>query len=965
MPTEPTAALLLTDVVDSTRLTESLGDVAMSRCWAVHDRLARDLLLTWRGREIDKTDGMLLLFDAVSDAAGYALAYHRAIAAQQLPFAARAGLHVGRVTLRSNSPEDVARGAKPVEVIGLAVALTARVMSAALGGQTLLSANAVQALGDGQHRLRSHGHWELQGVAQPVELFELGNDTATFRAPSDTGKARRMVRQGEHWLPLAELRHSLPAERDSFVGRIHSLEALADKLRRGARLVSVLGIGGSGKTRVAIHAAWSLLSRYAGGAWFCDLSAARTIEGIHFAVAQGLDMPLGSIDPMLQIGQAIAGRGRCLVVLDNFEQVARHAEATLGHWLDRAPQAQFVITTREVLGVAGEEILALAPLNPEDAAELFAQRAAAARLGYVPGDDDSVAIRQLVNVLDGLPLAIELAAARVRLMSPRSLVARMRDRFDSLFSRSARHDRQATLRAAFDWSWELLSDPEKQALSIVSVFEGGFTLDAAKVVIDATTPGGPPAESLVPLLVDKSLVRQVTDERFDLLETVREYAAGRLHGEGSFPGSGPAMAARARTAHWRFFSGFDEPRATAERCAEVNNLVAACRAATAAGDTAAATGCLVAAWTALRLTGPYRVAVQLAQTLAASDALGDAPRGLVHWVAADALDLLGEMAPARVHLEQGMLASSRAGITECRARLLLVRGRRRTLDGEFEAAVSDLTESHRLAVALDHARLQMLALNELGMFMDRQARWAEARDCYERALAVARRIGDRRLEGGLLGNLGGLHHDRGELDAARAHIEQALQLASAVGDRRWAGNARCNLGLVLQQQGHLPEALPNFEQALLIAREVGHVRLEYTVLCNLGILWSAEGRLDEAGGYLQQAVDAAMAAADRRAEGQFRSYLALNHARRGQIDAARAELKIGESLLVAMADRLSQGLLLCDRAEVEALDRQPAARDALEAARQIAVDLDCGPESELGRRLAALGAPLARPIVSC
>ncbi|WP_284614710.1 ATP-binding protein [Aquabacterium humicola] len=968
MPTDTATehALLLTDVVDSTHLLETLGDEAMGRWWALHDRLARDLLPAWRGREIDKTDGMLLLFDSVPDAAGYALAYHRALKAQGLPFAARAGLHSGRVTLRANAPEDVARGAKPVEVIGLALPLAARVMSVAAGGQTLLSADAARALPETPCRLRSQGHWRLQGVAEPLELFALEEEGCAYQVPHDGAKAHRVVQQGGHWLPVAELRHSLPAERDSFVGRSADLHALADKLARGVRLVTVSGMGGAGKTRLATHAAWSLLGLYPGGAWFCDLSAARTLEGIHFAVAQGLDLPLGRTDAMLQIAQALSGRCRCLVVLDNFEQVARHAEATVGQWLDRAPQAQFVVTTRELLGIAGEQVLSLPPLNPDDASALFAQRAAAARLGYVPGEEDIAAIRQLVRVLDGLPLAIELAAARVRVMPPRTLVARMRDRFDALFSRSARHDRQTTLRAAFDWSWELLSDAEKQALATLSVFEGGFTLETADAVITAVGCGDAAADFMVPWLVDKSLVRQVADERFDLLETVREYAASRLRGEGSFPGSGPALAQRVQAAHWRHFAALDERGATADRCAEANNLVAACRAATAAGDTEAATGCLRAAWAALRLTGPYRVASELAGVLAERPDLRDAQRAEVHWMAADALELLGETEPALASLRAGLEAAVRAGADDIRVRLLLVRGRRANLDGELDAALQDLAEAYRLAAEIDDPQLLMLTLNELGAHMDRQSRWAEARDCYERALAISRRVGDRRLEGGLLGNLGGLYHDRGELEAARSHIEQALDLAATVGDRRWAGNAHCNLGLVLQEQGHRGAAREQFSRALAIAREIGHVRLAYTVECNLGILAAAEQRLDDADRHLRQAVESAQAAGDRRAEGQFRGYLALNLARRGHGEAARASLAIGDQLLHNVADRLSQALLLCDRAEVESLAACPAAAaKALAAAQCIAIELDCTESSELGRRLAALGAPLPRQAVSC
>ena len=219
----PVRALLLTDVVDSTRLTEELGDARMAALWTAHDRIARDLLPLWRGREIDKTDGMLLLFEAASDAIAYAVAYHRALAMLNPPLSARAGLHVGHVVLRENSSSDVARGAKPLEVEGTDKAVAARVMSIAGGRQTLLSSDARNALEKIALRVESHGHWRMKGIAEPIELFEIGDIDAPFVPPKDTAKSYRVVRQDDVWLPVANIKHSLPAERDAFVGRRETL----------------------------------------------------------------------------------------------------------------------------------------------------------------------------------------------------------------------------------------------------------------------------------------------------------------------------------------------------------------------------------------------------------------------------------------------------------------------------------------------------------------------------------------------------------------------------------------------------------------------------------------------------------------------------------------------------------------------------------------------------------------------
>src|SRR6266571_1225801 len=645
-------ALLLTDVVDSTQLSERLGEAELAALWAAHDRLARDLLEIRRGREIDKTDGMLLLFEAPADAVAYAMEYQRAVARLNPPLKARAGVHVGPVILRENRPSDVARGAKPLEVEGTAKAVAARVMSVANGGQTLLSADARNALGKTALRLESHGHWRMKGIAEPIELFEIGEADAAFVPPPDAAKGYRVVREGDLWLPARNIKHSLPAERDSFVNRRETLAELARRLDAGARLVSVLGIGGTGKTRLVTRFGWSWLGDFPGGAWFCDLSRARSLDGIVHAVGEALAVPLGKEDPVTQLGNAIAARGRCLVILDNFEQVSRWAEETLGRWLNRAMEAGFVVTTREVLGLVGEETLALAPLQAPDAAALFVQRAESAKRGFLRTAADRAAIDPLVKLLEGLPLAIELAATRVRVMSPRTLLSRMRERFKLLSSSGRRRDRQATLRSTFDWSWDLLSLADKAALAQLSVFEGGFTMESAEAVLDLSGyEDAPWTVGTVQSLLDKSFVRQVKDGRFDMLVSVQEYASEHLRTERRFPGSGPSALAAAEARHSGYFARLGEKRAVAGACVEIDNLVAACRRAAARGAGEEAAGALEGAWAALNLRGPFSVGVELASVVSGTPGLGASARATAERVAGSALDASGRVAEARTHLE--------------------------------------------------------------------------------------------------------------------------------------------------------------------------------------------------------------------------------------------------------------------------------------------------------------------------
>jgi len=939
-------ALLLTDIVDSTKLTEQLGDAATADLWAVHDRIARDLLPLWRGREIDKTDGMLLLFDAVSDAVGYALAYHHDLAARALPFKARAGIHVGQVSLRPNPADDVARGAKPVEVHGIALPIAARVMSVALGAQTLLSADARLALGVVPHRVMSHGHWRLHGVADPIELFEVGaadrHAEAPFSAPPDGAKVYRVMRQGDLWQPVREVRHSVPAERDSFVGRQEPLQWLAQKFDDGARLVSVLGMGGTGKTRLVTRFAWSWLGDYPGGVWFCDLSQARTLDGIHFAVAQGLDVPLGKTDPVVQLAHAIAGRGHCLVILDNFEQVARFAEATLGRWLDRAPLARFLVTTREVLGIVGEETFALEPLGADDGADLFIKRAAAAYAGYAPATAEQRVIAELVKVLDGLPLAIELAAARVRVMPLQVLLERMNKRFDVLMSRSGRRDRQATLRAAFDWSWELLSDTERSTLAQLSVFEGGFTLEAAEVVVNLDRAShSMPIVDLVQGLTEKSLIRTLADARFDLLQSVRDYAAEHLGESGISVESGSFASRDTHRRHCAYFSHADERRAVANRCADANNLVAACRAAMAANEPHLAMGCLRAAWFALRLTGPIRVALELAKAATLLPNLSPDQLATACWIAGCAARTLGDRSAAVAFIERGLTASRSA-------RLLLDHGLLQSDAGSATDALVSLTEALTLAFTSHDLALASAAEIAIGRVVEHQGGLDEARQHYVNALSLARTAGNRRLEGGVRGNLGGLHLARGQHALAREHYDQALSLADEVGDRRWEGSARSNLGLLCQELGDADQAFDHFSRALAIAKETGDVRLEYVLQCNLGIFFGKQSEHTKAIAYLEAAAEAARSNNDVRSEGQFRGYLAVALARYGQFADATRVWTVANALLSTISDRLSMALLMSQGAELQLLSGNAEnAATLIDLALSEARELRVEPDSEL------------------
>jgi predicted ATPase len=791
-----------------------------------------------------------------------------------------------------------------MDVDGMAKPLTARIVALAKRGQTLVSETAASALAS-RVPLMPLGHWRFKGSSEPMALFEPA--ASALGPPPDGEKAWGVMNDGERWVLTRDVANSLPAERDRFIGRSKALIELAATFAGGARLVTVLGIGGSGKTRLALRHGWDALGGHPGGVWFCDLSQAVNFDGIIHAVAQGLQLPLGGSDPVPQIGGAIASRGVALVILDNFEQVARHAEESLGRWLQQATGATFLVTSREVLGITGECTLALPPLPDDDAAELFVQRARGAVSDFSLEADDQAAVAELVRLLDGLPLSIELAAARVRVMSPRTMLARMGERFKLLATPGGRRDRQATLRATLDWSWELLSEAERSALAQLSVFEGGFTLEAAEAVVDLTDSQDAPWEvDAVHALVQKSLVRRLNERRFDLLKTVQEY----VHPELGRAGMGQAVAAHTRHARW--FAALSEAEATSDLGADADNLVVACRRSVASGRQDEALGNLVNAWAVLRLTGPFHLALQLAEAVAAMPEMGAIAHSHADVVAASALDALGRSKEAQARI-QSALRRLPAGAAAT-ARALCVLGEATANLGQSTAAERELTDALHAAQVHDDIEVQCRAHNALGALATRQARADRARPHYEQALELARRLGDKRWQGGLLGNLGMLDHMGGQTHQARSKYEQALAHANQTGDRRWEANTRCNLGLLLHDEGRSDEARVQFEAALQMARHMGHRQLEGTVLCNLGLLHEARNDLASARLQHEAAVRIAHDCGDSRNEGLYRAYLGQLLARLGLAADAKACLEAGAQLLQAEHDTAHLALLECKRA---------------------------------------------------
>ena len=974
-------ALLFTDVVDSTLTTQRLGDGRALALWTEHDRRARDLLRRHHGREIDRADGFLLLFNSAVDAACHVLDYHAALA--ELGLAARAGLHVGPVVLRQVSADDVALGAKSIEVEGLAKPLAARVMAMARGGQTLLSAAARQALEgaglDPAVQVRSHGHYRLKGIDEPVEVFELGAvPHCNFTPPADADKSYRVVHSGDLWQPLRRIPRHLPAERDAFVGRGADLQAVARHFDAGTRLVTLLGPGGIGKTRLAVRYGHAWLGDWPGGVWFCDLSEASTLDGLHYAAGRALGVRLGAGDEPAQLAEAIAGHGRCLVVLDNFEQVAQHAAATVGRWLDGAPEAAFMVTSRERLNLAGEAVQPVDPLPLDGPAiELFVVRSRAHRPDFVLDDEQRAVVAEVTSLLDGLPLAIELAAARTAVLSPAQLLLRLRDRFSLLAARGGT-GRQATLRATIDWSWQLLTAWEQSALEQCSVFEAGFTLAAAEAVVDlAPWPDAPPVIDVVQALVEKSLLRrwvpqpapprhELDEPYFGMYLSIHEYTAEKRRRRG-------ADAERVlQQRHGRYFAAFGSDAAIEALAThggnqrqhalrhELDNLIAASRRAVARRDGEIAVACYRAAWEVLALQGPFGVAVTLGAEVAAIEGLDVRLAETARLSHAEALTRVGAAEGLEARLAQALDRVRDVGERKLEGRILGRLGNICLWEGR-------LGEAHvHYAAALDRFRdvgsqlLEARMLGNLAIVRHEQGRPTEALAHYEGALAIEREIGSQRDEAITLCNLADMLGGQGRTERARATFTAALALLRELGDRDTEAVTLQQLGEFELGQGLVDEALATLLAALALTREIGNRRVQAFALRSLGEALLEHGDAEGAREAFEQVLAIMRVAPNRRLEAHAVGGLAALALRQGRTAEAAAHLAEAEATLRDLDERPMLADLLCTRGLVElARANRAAARAALAEAEQIATALNAGAGSSLGRRIGRLRQALA------
>jgi len=803
----------------------------------------------------------------------------------------------------------------------------------------------------------------------------------------------------------ASRRTNLGTEPNRFVGRRRELEELADQFNSGSRLVTVTGPGGTGKTRLARRFG-ALRSGLAGGVWFCDLAEVRSVDGILRAVAQALGVPLTSdLAPEFvasKLGYAIAGRGDAMLILDNFEQVVAHAPETIGAWLECAPSARLLVTSRERSRLSGESIVALSPLGQDDAVELFFERAGRARPAEI-GAADLAVVSEIVSLLDGIPLAVELAAARVGVLTPAALLNRLRDgQLEPLgrgpIGAAARH---ANLRAAIDWSWNLLEPWERDCLAQCSVFQGGFFLDAVEGVVDVSGHSDAPwVVFIIEALLDKSLLHSYRPPsapdriRFGLYESIREFVAERL-----------ARSEEAGTRHATWFAAFGNEDAMdalsmsggtqrlAALALEYDNLTAVVERSLARGDGGVAAGACRAAMEVVALRGPLFIATTLAERVL-DEARDLHPRarlrllvskgralnraGQVHGAGEAfemALEMARELGDRRFEgVALGALGfdhrSNEEEASLCAALAIAREVGDRVLEGESlsrlgtwylaQGQIDDALAQFERALSVDrdvgNRRDEGLVYTNLGKLYSETGRLGQATSCYTEALAIHREVGDRWGESIALANLAVSRLDRGLRLQALQDFESVLTLCREIGARAQEGLTLGNLGLLHSEEGRTEEARHSFESALAILRDMGGRDQQAITLLNLGDLCLAEGRFEEAGRHLNDALSLAIDVGIASLEGAVLGSLAeLGMQADDDLVVARRRVARGELLLRRAGHRIELAKLLSRRGRVDLrVGDRDAALSALAECEELCAALDVVSGSALDRELVRL-----------
>jgi predicted ATPase/class 3 adenylate cyclase len=748
-----TVTFLFTDVEGSTRLLQELGD-GYADALTEHRRVLREAFAAHGGAEVDtQGDAFFVAFARAKDALGAAADAQRALAGG--PVRVRIGVHTGEPLVTDEG------------YVGIDVHRAARIAAAGHGGQVLVSQSTRDLVG--AEALRDLGEHRLKDLTAPERIFQLGDGD---------------------FAPLVSLNQTnLPVQPTPLIGRGEELRAVLG-LMGSSRLLTLTGAGGSGKTRLALQAAAEVVTEFADGVWFVSLAAVNEVDLVVPTIAS----TVGAKGELLEF----LGPKRLLLVLDNVEQLLPDAAPQIAGLL-AAPNVRVLATSRERLAVTAEQEYPVPTLELEEGEALFTVRARQLK----PSFEADQHVTEIVRRLDGLPLALELAAARVKVLLPSQIVDRLGHSLDLLTS-GARDapGRQRTLRATIEWSYELLTEDERRLFARVAAFAGSFDLGAAEAVCGAEL-------DTLASLVDKSLLRQASEGRFFMLETIREYADERLR-----EADDASEVLRRHAAHYL---------AVAESV----------RSRVPPGDLGPADAECVTEHDNMRTALTFFESVRdVERELELVRALGWFWMQYGHhaegrWRTESALRR-GTGAPTALYLEVLTLASSFAYMV-----------------GDLQVATSYAEQGLVFAREIGEPLALVRALLTLGNTAVGQGDYSRGKDLYGQAISAASEPGG--LVAGSIANLGDIALIEGDYEEAIARSAEALELLRQAGWKHGMLIAQGNLAFAFFHVGRIDEARQLVKEGLTAAHYFGHRALTSDFLIAAAALAANAQRRDEAG----------------------------------------------------------------------------------------------------------------------
>jgi len=859
-----TVTFLFTDIEGSTRLWE-LDSEAMSRALSRHDELLRNAVEVHGG----------VVFKTVGDAFHAAFptapeAVEAALDAQQTllsaPWEETGPLKV-RMALRTGTAEE--RGG---DYFGPTINRTARLLSAGHGGQVLVSLSTRELVHDQLPPgavMRDLGERRLRDLSGSEHIFQL---TAPGLPTSFPPLGTLDVRQ-----------NNLPVQPTPLLGREREVARVADLLRsEDLRLLTLTGTGGTGKTRLALQVAAELIDEFEDGAFFVALALISDPGLVASAVA-------GALSVGESVGRALEedlkdylSNKELLLVLDNFEQVV-DAAPLVGNLLSTCRGLEVLVTSRTPLRIYGEHEYPVRPLelpDPEhlppietleqyEGIRLFTERARAANSNFSLTIENAPAVAEICARLDGLPLAIELAAARTRLLPPQAICARLSDPL-KLLTGGARDlpERQRTLRGAISWSHALLDEDEQTLFARLAVFSGGCSLDAAEAVCDAEDDSSIDILDGLSSLLDKSLLRQEEGEggepRFVMLETIREFARERLQISGDAETVSKVHAAYFLALAEQGESNLRGPQEAMwlERLdVEYDNMRAALSWTQESGETELGLRLARALWRFWYARGHYHEGRRWLEETLSREGRASAARAkaleAVGWLADDQGDIDRAVAAA----EEGLRISARVEIpSPVTASFLRMLGSAAYVRREYEQATRHYEESLALSREAGDERSVASSLLRMGNVSSDQGDHERAKEFYEEGLALSRKLDDQALLASALISVGAEFLLQGDHERGAMLNEEAAELYRASGNTGGLQYTLDNLGWAALMRGDLQQAEALHRESLELSRQLGDTLVAAEALDGLACSASARGqaervaRLFGAAGALREAV---------------------------------------------------------------------------------------------------------------